>query len=79
MNIDKGTIIRTTLLVVALINSILSASGKPILPVEDAQLEILISTGATVIISMINWWKNNSFTDAAKEGDKVMRGLKAGK
>ncbi len=32
----------------ALINQILSAAGKPVLPIESAQLEQLISTGFTI-------------------------------
>ena len=76
MKIETGTIVRTVLLVVALINQFLSISGKAVLPIDDAQIEMLLSTVITMAIELINWWKNNSFTGPAIEGDKIMKGLK---
>ena len=73
MNISIGTIARTACLALALTNQILSAAGKPVLPIEDAQLESLVTTGLTVAASLAAWWKNNSFTPAAKLGDAAMR------
>ena len=43
--VSVATIARTAVLALALINQILSALGKPVLPIESAQLEQLISTG----------------------------------
>lgn len=77
MKIETGTIVRTATLVLALINQILSVSGKPILPIEDAQVELLLSTGITVVVALVNWWKNNSFTQPALESNKLMKDLKA--
>ena len=45
-------------------------------PYQDAQLEQMISTGFTVGAALAAWWKNNSFTAAAIEGDKRMNSLK---
>ena len=73
MNITAGTLSRTIILALALINQILSATGHPVLPIEDAQVETLVSTAWTVIAALIAWWKNNSFTAAAKAGDEVMK------
>lgn len=73
MNITAGTLARTIILALALINQILSATGHPVLPIEDAQIETLVSTAWTVIAALIAWWKNNSFTSAAKAGDEVMK------
>ena len=56
--------------------TLLSAAGKPLLPIESAQLEQMISTGFTVGAALAAWWKNNSFTAAAIEGDKRMNSLK---
>lgn len=72
------TIIRTILLVIALVNQILVACGLSPLPIGDDQLELLLSTGATVIAAVWAWWKNNSFTYAAIEGDKLKDSIKAG-
>lgn len=73
MNITAGTLARTIILALALINQILSATGHPVLPIEDAQVEMLVSTAWTVIAALVAWWKNNSFTAAAQKGDAVMK------
>lgn len=74
--ISAGTLTRTAVLGLALANQLLSAAGKPLLPIESAQLEQMISTGFTVGAALAAWWKNNSFTTAAIEGDKRMNSLK---
>ena len=79
MNITAGTLARTIILALALINQILSATGHPVLPIEDAQVETLVSTAWTVIAALVAWWKNNSFTAAAKAGDQTMREERASK
>lgn len=71
-NISAGTIARTACLALALTNQILSATGHAVLPIEDAQVETLVTTGLTVLASVVNWWKNNSFTTAARIGDQHM-------
>lgn len=72
-NITKGTLIRTILLVIALINQILAVFGKSPIPIDDDTVTNLISTAWTVIASLIAWWKNNSFTKKAIEADEILR------
>lgn len=69
--ISAGTIARTTCLLLALTNQVLSALGKPVLPIESATVEQLVTAGITTITALIAWWKNNSFTRAALEADKT--------
>mgnify|MGYP003226388730 CR=1 FL=1 len=64
--VTAGTIARTACLLLALTNQVLSALGKPVLPIESATVEQLVA-----------WWKNNSFTAAALEADKTYDRLKA--
>ena len=68
--VSTATLARTAVLALALINQILSALGKPLLPIDSAQLEQLISTGFTTVSALVNWWFNNSFTQAARAGDE---------
>lgn len=68
-----GTIARTVCLALALTNQILWATGHPVLPIQDDQVEILVTNGLTVAASVAAWWKNNSFTKPAKIGDAAMR------
>ena len=73
MNISVGTIARTACLALALTNQILSAAGKPVLPIQDDQLESLVTTGLTVAASLAAWWKNNSFTPASIKADADLK------
>ena len=74
--VSAATIARTAVLALALINQILSALGKPVLPIESAQLEQLISTGFTTESALVNWWFNNSFTKEAIQADAEFERLK---
>ena len=71
-NITAGPIARTICLALALTNQVLSATGHAVLPIEDAQVETLVTTGLTVAASVAAWWKNNSFTLPARIGDQQM-------
>ena len=74
--ISAATLARTAVLLLALTNQVLSAMGKPVLPIDNAQLEQMISTGFTVGAALAAWWKNNSFTAAAVAADSYMARLK---
>ena len=69
--ISAGTIARTACLLLALTNQILSACGKPVLPIESATVEQLVTAGITTVAALIAWWKNNSFPQAALAADEV--------
>ena len=75
--ISAGTVARTAALLLALANQVLSALGKPVLPIESATVEQLVTAGITTVTALIAWWKNNSFTAAALEADKTYDRLKA--
>lgn len=76
LKVSKGTVVRTSLLVLALLNNLLALFGKSPLPIENETVEEVISFMFTAGTSLIAWWKNNSFTDAALKGDAVMRQIK---
>ncbi|RGB81126.1 phage holin [Faecalibacterium prausnitzii] len=75
--ISAGTVARTACLLLALTNQLLSALGKPVLPIESETVEQLVTAGITSIAALVAWWKNNSFTTAALEADKTYDRLKA--
>ena len=74
--VTKGTIARTIILVLALVNQILTITGHSPLPISDEAVSELTASIITIIVALINWWKNNSFTKEAIQGDKVMHALK---
>ena len=79
LNITSGTIARTIILVLALLNQILTATGHSVINISDESVNTLISTGFTIVTAVIAWWKNNSFTQSALKADEVMRKLKSNK
>ena len=76
--IKKDTIIRTIVLIIALVNQALTIAGKNPLPFEDEEITEFLSYIFTVAASLWAWWKNNSFTQNALEADKVLDELKKG-
>ena len=74
--ITAATLARTICLLLALVNQGLAIAGVSPLPIEDETVTQIVSLAATVIASLVAWWKNNSFTKAAIAGDAVMKAYK---
>ena len=79
-NFDKGTVVRTVLLFIALINQTLIMFGKAALPVTEDQVntlaDALYTTGSTVftiVTSVIAWYKNNYVTGKGKLQKEVLK------
>ena len=72
----KDTLIRTIVLIVALVNQFLMLKGYSILPIEETEVNELISVAWTVVSALAAWWKNNSFTREAIEADKYLAQLR---
>lgn len=75
-NISTGTIVRTLCLILALANQLLSVFGKSPLPIDNAQLEQLVTGLITVVAALVNWWENNSFTQEALAADELYKTLR---
>ncbi|WP_345808576.1 phage holin [Bacillus pumilus] len=79
-NFDKGTVVRTVLLFIALINQALIMFGKPVLPIEEDQVTSLADTlylaGSmifTIVTTLVAWFKNNYVTSKGKQQKKVLK------
>lgn len=70
--ITARTIASTAVLALALVNQVLSACGKPVIPIEDSQLETVVTTALTVGASVWGWWNNNSVTQNAIKADQYL-------
>lgn len=79
MKVSAGTIARTVCLALALVNQVLTVTGHSIIPIQDEDIQMLVSLLFTIITAVVSWWKNNSFTEAALAGDMVMEQMKAAK
>lgn len=76
LTVKTGTIVRTICLFLALINQLLSNAGYAILPIENEQVETIVTTSIMIGVALWNWWKNNSFTKKAIAADKYKETLK---
>ena len=77
MYCTKETVIRTVVLVIALLNHILTACGKNPLPFSDEGIYEGISMVAAVGTALWAWWKNNSFSAEAVEADRYLAAIRA--
>ena len=76
MKVETSTIVRTIVLIIALINQILSVTGHSPLPITDDQINKLVTLAITVCVSIWTWWKNNSFTQSALMADEYRKKIK---
>lgn len=76
MKVKTETIIRTVVLIVALINQALTLVGWNLLPITDDQIAEGITLVVTIVASMWAWWKNNSFTYEARKADELLESMK---
>lgn len=76
MKIKTETIIRTVVLIVALINQGLTVIGWDLIPITDDQIAEIISLVFTIGASLWAWWKNNSFTYEARKADELLDSMR---
>lgn len=79
MKVKTETIIRTVVLIVALINQALTLVGWNLIPITDDQISEAITLIITIGASLWAWWKNNSFTYEARKADELLESMKNGK
>lgn len=71
--VETATIVRTVVLIVALVNQALVISGKSPIPYSEEEVGQAVAMIITVAASLWAWWKNNSFTQAAIDADEVLK------
>lgn len=77
MKVKAGTVIRTTVLLFAVVNQLLTATGKNPLPFSEEEVYQALTAVLTAVSSITAWWKNNSFSQAAILADEYKDSLKA--
>ena len=75
MHVKKEIIIRTIILFISTINSILLIAGKNPIPWSEEEIYSALSAAVQVIVTAWSWWKNNSFTKNAVKADKYLNEL----
>ncbi len=71
--VDRGTWIRTAVLLAALVNQGLVILGVTEKSVDVDRLTAFAAYGVTACSAVWSWWKNNSFTGRAQQADIVLR------
>ena len=74
--VTAATWARTICLLVALLNSLLTAFGKSPLPIDSASVEQWVTAGLTTAAAIWAWWENNSFTPEAMQADIYLKQMK---
>ncbi len=68
-NIDKAVIIRTIVLIIALINQLIVCLGYNPLPFDDCRITEIVSTCVTIVVALWNWWGSNFNGKRVKNND----------
>ena len=76
LRVTKGTVARTVLTVVVLINLVLKATGHDIINLDEYSVSTVIENLVNIGVIVLGFWKNNSFTLEAKNTDFYLAKLK---
>ena len=76
MKISKGTIVRTIMIVLVIINMILGRMGYDVIDVDENQVLEVVEILIEVAIIVVGFWKNNSYTEKAIKADEFLKGLR---
>jgi SPP1 family holin len=76
MKVKTETIIRTVVLILALINQVLAIMGKGQIPITEDEVYQLVTLLITIGSALWAWWKNNSFTLPALKADEYLEKLR---
>lgn len=73
MKMDRGTLIRTIVLFIALLNQILVSYGLYKIPGTAEQQTEVLSTIFTFVSSVVAWFKNNYVTAKGKAQKEALK------
>nr|WP_285849615.1 phage holin [Niallia taxi] len=72
MNLDKGTVIRTIMLFVALLNQFLVSFGLYQIPGTAEEQTAFLSAIFTFVTAVVAWFKNNYITNKGKKQKELL-------
>lgn len=76
MKITKGTLVRTIMLVIVLINMVLKHLGIELINVDENAVLEIVETLIEIAVIVVSFWKNNSFTENAIKADEFLQKLR---
>ncbi len=78
MKITKGTITRSILLIVVVLNMILRKLGLSPLNITETEAGCFVETVFEILVIAVSFWKNNSFSENAIRADSFLKALREG-
>lgn len=75
--IDSGTIARSIILLLTLINAVLGFLGKDKLPFTEDSVYEWVTIVTTIGATIWAWWQNNAFTHDARKAESFRKKLKS--
>lgn len=76
MKISKGTIVRTIMLGIVLINLVLKQFGIDLINVSENEILTAVEMLIEIAVIIVSWWKNNSYSKNAIKADEFLKNLK---
>lgn len=76
MQISKGTIVRTIMVVLVIVNVVLKQFGVDAINVSESEILSFVEALIEVATIVVAFWKNNSFTKNAIKADEFLKTLK---
>lgn len=75
-SISTGTYVRYILMILTIANTILTRLGITPIPVEEEQIYQIVSDIITIVVLIVNTYKNNSTSPEAIKADAYLQNLK---
>ncbi|WP_035512853.1 phage holin [Halalkalibacillus halophilus] len=76
---DRGTLIRSIVFLIILINQALVLFGKSPLPYSNEQLEAGVTALVTTTVGLWAWFKNNYVTEKGRQQHELLKKNKLSK
>ena len=76
MKVSKGTIVRTVMLVIVVLNMILQHFGLDVIDVSEVQVLAFIELLIEIAVIVVAFWKNNSYSKNAILADAYLKDLR---
>ena len=78
LKVTNGTIARAVLTILAVVNFILKSRGINVIDVDEDSIYAVVENFVSAGAILWGFWKNNSFTLAARNADFALAKYKAG-
>ena len=76
MKISKGTIVRTIMIVLVIVNVILGHLGYDLINVDENEILEFVEALIEIAIIVVGFWKNNSYSKNAIKADEFLKTLR---